>query len=103
MQASRERSVFVSYSSRDIEDVRGIIGLLRAVDVNTFFNEDSIEKGVRWKGRLRQALFGCRKVVVFWSTHAADSKYVPEEYETAILISSGLSQFSSIRIRCQLS
>lgn len=78
------RSVFVSYSRDDREIVAIAARLLKAGGVSVFQDVLDIEYGERWQQVLDTALSKCERVLVFWSSSAATSKWVRIEYKTAI-------------------
>jgi hypothetical protein len=78
------RSVFISYSRSDRDDVDDAVGLLRAGGVKVFLDVVDIDYGERWKDALTQALKRCERVMVFWSRAAAASEWVEREWRFAI-------------------
>src|SRR5688572_18340938 len=83
--AGRKRwDVFISYSRADSWRVGPLVELLRAAGYITFRDQDSIEPGRRWEGVIDQSIRDAKKVFVFWSQTAADSKAVAREYRKAI-------------------
>lgn len=83
-QQERGAPVFVSYSRRDQELVRRLLGLFKAADLPVFRDEDGILPGRKWRIAINEALEHCQTVLVFWCGHAAQSSEVKYEYERAI-------------------
>ena len=83
-QASAIRSVFVSYSREDAPRVDGLDSLLRGLGLQVFLDRRGIVAGDRWEDALESALSSAHAMVVVWSRHAARSKWVRREYETAL-------------------
>lgn len=78
------RSVFISYSTVDRDDVHGAVDLLRASGAKVFLDVASIDFGERWKDALYKALDRCERVMVFWSHAAAASEWVEREWRYAL-------------------
>jgi hypothetical protein len=79
-------SVFASYSRKDAELVKQLVGLFAAVDVPVFRDEQSVKPGQKWRIAIDEALEQCQTILVFWCEHAAQSSEVRSEYERAIAI-----------------
>lgn len=78
--ASGAPRVFISYSRTDRQRVTGLFKLLEALDHRVFMDERSIRAGRRWQPELEKELYAADVLVVFWTRHAADSKWVRREY-----------------------
>lgn len=78
---NRHSRVFVSYSRSDRQRVIGIVSILEALHHDVFFDERSIVSGERWESKLLDSLRDSDVLVVFWTRHAARSKWVEKEYE----------------------
>lgn len=74
--------IFISYSRADRQRVEGLQILLQALGHEVFFDSRSILPGMRWQETLEQELAGADVIVVFWTRHAARSKWVKREYES---------------------
>lgn len=72
--------VFISYSRADRQRVAGLCDLLEALDHRVFMDIRSIRAGRRWLPALEKALHATDVLVVFWTRHAAKSKWVKREY-----------------------
>jgi hypothetical protein len=83
-QQERGSSVFASYSHKDAELVRRLLGLFRAADVPVFRDEETIIPGRKWRIEIEEALEQCQTLLLFWCGHAAKSSEVQNEYERAI-------------------
>ena len=78
--ASGAPRVFISYSRADRQRVTGLFELLQALDHQVFMDERSIRAGRRWRPELEKELHAADVLVVFWTRHARDSKWVRREY-----------------------
>ena len=78
--ASGAPRVFISYSRADRQRVTGLFELLQALDHRVFMDERSIRAGRRWRPELEKELHAADVLVVFWTRHARDSKWVRREY-----------------------
>lgn len=78
------RSLFISYSRKDIRIVAPIVQLLRIGGGNIFRDEDSIAPGKRWKAELEKAIDAADTVILFWSKSSSQSEQVRAEYERAM-------------------
>ena len=76
------RRVFLSYSRADRQRVIGLADLLEGLGHEVFLDERSLFSGERWKKRLMDALLESHALVVFWTRHAARSRWVETEYRT---------------------
>ena len=78
-----EYDAFISYSRRDEALVQPVVKLL-SVSNRKIFWDARIAPGDRWKESIAEALAGSRTVIVIWCCHAAKSKYVETEVQTAL-------------------
>ncbi len=78
-QTSAKRT-FVSYASEDRARVTGLAPLLRALGHEVFFDQRSLLPGQHWEQRIDDALNNAEAPLVFWTRHAARSKWVLYEY-----------------------
>ncbi len=76
-------TVFISYSSRDVDVARRLQHLLQVAPIGArvWRDERSIERD--WSREIAQALAGSDAVVLLWSEHAAASAWVRHEWMTA--------------------
>ena len=79
-----DRSVFISYSHDDSDDVHRDANLLRAGGVKVFIDVLDIAYGDRWSEVLGDALRRCERVLVFWSAAAQVSGWVEREWRLAL-------------------
>jgi hypothetical protein len=78
-----EYDAFVSYSRRDEALVQPVVKLL-SVSNRKIFWDAQVAPGDRWMESVAEALAGSRTVIVIWCCHAARSKYVEAEVQTAL-------------------
>ncbi|HWF76240.1 MAG TPA: TIR domain-containing protein [Caulobacteraceae bacterium] len=82
--ARRYDRAFLSYSSLDRPEVLKTTQTLRATGIDYFQDILSIEPGEAWRERLFAEIDRCDLFLLFWSSHAAGSKWVLEEAEHAL-------------------
>ena len=82
----RARSAFASYSSEDKEEVLGRIqGMLKVFpDLDIFLDVASLRSGEEWQQRLEHEIIRRDVFYLFWSSAAAQSKWVDWEWRTAL-------------------
>lgn len=64
--------------------------LLRVAKGWVFFAPDSIAPGTDWMREIEKAIEECKLMVVFWCAHSKESKWVRNEYLTAIKLDKGI-------------
>ena len=84
MSAPATKNLFASYSHKDGPAVHGLVRLLRVTGAPIFLDIDSIPAGTKWRQIIEQAISRADAVVLFWSTHAAQSEQVQQEWRVAI-------------------
>jgi hypothetical protein len=81
----RRPKVFVSYSSKDDQQVKLVCEGIRALShVDIFKDKERLKAGDVWKERLNAAIEACDVVMLFWSPNSAESKEVEGEWRYAI-------------------
>lgn len=75
--------VFLSYSAQDSEAALQIKDALAQRGVRCFMAERSIGPGEKWENRLRGELRSAREVLVLFTAHSVDSKWVLTELGAA--------------------
>jgi hypothetical protein len=83
-EVGRYRRAFVSYSSRDREEVLKGVQYLRAVGIEVVQDVLSFEPGRPWRQQIREQIDSCDLFLLFWSSHAASSEMVIREAEYAM-------------------
>ena len=83
-ESEAKKSIFISYSRKDLKQVYPLVLLLRLSEVEVFWDKDSIEYGSRWEDVIETRLKQAGKILVFWSQNAAQSDYVRKEYAVAL-------------------
>ena len=84
MGEEETHQVFISYARQDSNWVYVAVSLLRAGGAKVFMDVDDIEYGDRWKDVLQKSIAVCRRVLVFWSSAAASSRWVNREWVLAL-------------------
>jgi hypothetical protein len=82
--AKRYRRAFLSYASEDRLEVFRSAQTIPALGINFFQDILSLEPGEVWQNRLRQEIADCDVFLLYWSTHAANSKWVAWEIDQAL-------------------
>lgn len=80
----RSKHVFASYCRRNAGIVAPLCGLLRVGGTNVFRDADGLTPGEYWEVVLTDKLEGSKKVLVFWTLEASQSKPVEEEWTRAL-------------------
>src|SRR5215218_6896696 len=86
MAGAKKWDVFVSYSHADSNWVTPLVAAFRAAGLRVFFDQDSIPPGAIWRTVIAQSLKEARRVFVFWSHNASDSRAVRREYRAAFTL-----------------
>ena len=79
-----EHNVFISYARADLDWVSAMVNLLKAGGAKVFMDIRDIAYGDDWRQVLVEKLGAVERVLVFWSTNAAGSQWVEEEFTIAI-------------------
>ena len=74
--AHRYRAAFISYASRDRDEVLERVQMLRLVGGHYFQDVLNLEPGDRWERRLELGIDECDLFLLFWSSEAKASKWV---------------------------
>ncbi len=83
LNAHRYRRAFLSYASQDRREVLKRAQALEAAGVTFFHDVLSLEPGARWEKELYKHIDSCDLFLLFWSKHAASSRWVIQEAEYA--------------------
>ena len=78
------RYAFVSYSSKDRDEVLRRVQLLPIVGIDYFQDVMSLEPGDRWAQRIELGLDRCDLFLLFWSSDAKQSEWVRREVRYAL-------------------
>ncbi len=78
------QKIFISYSRADRQRVLGLAVLLEGLNHKVFIDQPSIRAGERWNKKLEEEIKSADILLVFWTRHAAKSKWVRREYEQFI-------------------
>jgi hypothetical protein len=76
-------SIFISYSTKNLDWVNKLRVALESLDVDVFIAETSIRGGERLEAKITTAIQTCDQVVVLWSEHAKGSEWVAPEIAAA--------------------
>jgi hypothetical protein len=82
--ARRYRVAFISYASKDRDEVLERVQMLSAVGVRYFQDVLSLEPGDRWAQRLEAGIDDCDLFLLFWSSSAKQSEWVHREVRYAL-------------------
>jgi hypothetical protein len=79
------RSAFASYASEDRAEMLARVQGMKAVapDLDIFIDALSLRAGERWQQRVDQEVAARQRLLLFWSPHAAGSKWVDYEWRAA--------------------
>ena len=83
-KAHRYRMAFVSYSSKDRDEVLRRVQLLSVVGIKYFQDVLSLEPGDRWEKRIELGIDECDLFLLFWSNDAKQSELVRQEVRHAL-------------------
>jgi WD40 repeat protein len=75
---------FISYSSRDRDEVLSRIQMLSIPGIEYFQDVMTLEPGDRWLRKLEAGIDRCDLFLLFWSKHAKESRWVKQEVEYAL-------------------
>lgn len=71
--------IFLSYSTKDRERLIPLVEALESCGWSVFWDHRSVPIGKDWHDVIGDAIRECRSVIVAWSQHSIDSKWVREE------------------------
>jgi hypothetical protein len=80
----RYRYAFISYSSKDRDEVLRRVQLLPLVGIDYFQDVLSLEPGDRWSQRIELGIDRCDLFLLFWSSDAKRSEWVRREVRYAL-------------------
>lgn len=72
-------SIFISYSTRDLQIVNALRHHLEATGVGVYVAEYSTQPGQSLPAEIRRAIETCDLFLLVWSTNAQSSEWVPQE------------------------
>lgn len=78
------QSVFVSYSSKDTDEVVRRVQAIRALGIPVFLDFLDIEAGREWSEKLKSEIASSERFLLFWSESAAASEEVEKEWIFAL-------------------
>jgi TIR domain len=76
---SRYREAFISYASKDREQVLPMVQALAAAKINVFQDLINLEPGSRWAKELYKHIDNSDVIFLFWSKAAKESEWVMKE------------------------
>jgi serine/threonine protein kinase len=82
--ARRYRAAFISYASKDRDEVLERVQMLPLVGIRYFQDVFNLEPGDRWERRLEIGIDECDLFLLFWSGEAKASKWVRQEVGHAL-------------------
>ena len=89
---------FISYSSRDRDEVLSRVQMLSLSGIDYFQDVMTLEPGDRWLRKLEAGIDECDLFLLFWSKHAKESRWVKQEVEYA-LARQGADELAAPEIR----
>ena len=96
--AQKYSYAFISYSSRDRDEVLSRVQMLSIPGIDYFQDVMTLEPGDRWLRKLEAGIDRCDLFLLFWSKHAKESKWVRQEVEYA-LARQGADELAAPEIR----
>ena len=88
-EAKRYKKAFISYSSKDRNEVLKRVQMLDKVGLEFFQDVLNLNPGERWEQKLYENINDADVFFLFWSTAAKESKWVLQELEYAINLKHG--------------
>lgn len=85
----RYHYAFVSYSSKDRQEVLRRVQMLKIFDQKFFMDVLSLQPGEEWGPALEQHIRDCDLFLLFWSTNARNSEWVLKEVKFALARKNG--------------
>jgi hypothetical protein len=89
IEARRYRFAFVSYASRDRDEVLRRVQMLSVAGVEYFQDVLDLEPGQVWSTKLEEAILKADVFLLFWSSRAKDSAWVRKEVDFALARKAG--------------
>ena len=83
-QARRYSAAFISYASRDRDEVLRRVQMLASVGIKYFQDVLTLEPGDRWSKKIELGIDECDLFLLFWSSEAKRSEWVRREVEYAL-------------------
>jgi len=81
--------MFVSYSHKDTDVVKICRNIYRALGLTVLIDTDNLRSGQIWSNALERMIDTADVFQLFWSKHAATSRYVHQEWEYALRCNKG--------------
>ncbi|MDP4999197.1 MAG: toll/interleukin-1 receptor domain-containing protein [Saprospiraceae bacterium] len=88
-EAKRYHYAFVSYASKDRQEVLRRVQMLGIFDQKFFMDVLSLRPGEEWEPALEQHILDCDLFLLFWSTNARNSEWVLKEVKLALARKNG--------------
>lgn len=88
-EAKRYHYAFVSYASKDRQEVLRRVQMLGIFDQKFFMDVLSLRPGDEWEPALEQHILNCDLFLLFWSTNARNSEWVLKEVKLALARKNG--------------
>lgn len=89
VEAKRYRAAFVSYASRDRDEVLRRVQMLQVAGVRYFQDVLSLDAGEHWSERIEGAIREADVFLLFWSSRAKESEWVRKEVDFALALKAG--------------
>jgi hypothetical protein len=88
-EASRYKAAFISYASKDRDEVMRRVQMLSLVGIEYFQDVLSLEPGDRFSKRIQFGIDECDLFLLFWSRDAKSSEWVRKEVRHALARKAG--------------
>lgn len=72
-------NIFISYSTKDLQQVKALEKQLSNTPINVFVADHSILPGEELTSKISEAIRGCDLFIVLWSKNAKNSDWVSQE------------------------
>ena len=83
-EPQRYREAFISYSSKDRDEVLKRVQMLARFQINYFQDVLSLAPGARWEKELYRHIDSCDLFLLFWSSASKASPWVIKEVQYAL-------------------
>jgi hypothetical protein len=80
-EAERYRTAFISYASKDRQEVLKRVQMLTATGIDFFQDVLDLDPGDRWEKKLYERIDESDVLFLFWSTAARESEWVRREWQ----------------------
>ena len=75
--------IFLSYDARDLDRVKVLVAALKSQGWTVFYDR-TIPPGKNWRQFILKEIDECRCMIVAWSTHSVNSRWVEMEADIGL-------------------